>query len=283
MQRSTYKYYIIIILLLGAMVYSCKPKHKIVYSTTPVEDKGNSDLFRDMISSSVDFKTFSSRLNLNVTSGTRTMSSRATIRIVKDEAIQISIQPLFGVEMFRFHLDPNRVVLLDRMNKRYVEENIDTLKETYPVGFDFYTLQSVLTNSPFVSGKKEADSTDYKLFKFAQSSDLNYHLSSVDPESETEYSFTVNGDDRITFTHIMHPENKQSLQWAYDEFAILAENIFPHKMVATITTKTRKINTELSFSGVEIDGDPFNISMNIPNGYRKAPIAEILKIIVADQ
>ena len=270
-------------MLLAIIVTSCKSRQKIVYSTTPVEDKEYNELFKDVLSAAASYNTFSSRLNMTVTTGTRSISSRASLRMIKDEAIQISIQPLFGVEFFRFFIDTDTIVVLDRMNKRYVQESILSVKEQYPVGFDFYTLQSVLTNSPFVSGKKEADSTDYKLFKFAQSSDLNYHLSSVDPESETEYSFTVNGDDRITFTHIMHPENKQSLQWAYDEFAILAENIFPHKMVATITTKTRKINTELSFSGVEIDGDPFNISMNIPNGYRKAPIAEILKIIVADQ
>jgi len=283
MKIPTYIYYIITILLFGAAIISCKPKQKIVYSTTPVEEKTNSDLFNDIITSSVDYKTLSSRLNLNVTSGTRTLSSKATLRMIRDEAIQISIQPLFGVEMFRFYIDPDKVVLLDRMNKRYVEVSIDSLKENYPVGFDFYTMQSMLTNAPFVSGKKSADSIDYRLFKITQTSDLNYYLISEDHESDLEYSFTVNGDDRITFTHIMHHENKQSLQWSYDNFAIISESIFPHRMVATLITKSRKLNTELVFSGITINEEPLNISMNIPNGYRKAPIAEILKIIAPDQ
>jgi len=283
MKIPTYIYYIITILLFGAAIISCKPKQKIVYSTTPVEEKTNSDLFNDIITSSVDYKTLSSRLNLNVTSGTRTLSSKATLRMIRDEAIQISIQPLFGVEMFRFYIDPDKVVLLDRMNKRYVEESIVSLKENYPVGFDFYTMQSMLTNAPFVSGKKSADSIDYRLFKITQTSDLNYYLISEDHESDLEYSFTVNGDDRITFTHIMHHENKQSLQWSYDNFAIISESIFPHRMVATLITKSRKLNTELVFSGITINEEPLNISMNIPNGYRKAPIAEILKIIAPDQ
>ncbi|HLW10179.1 MAG TPA: DUF4292 domain-containing protein [Fermentimonas sp.] len=283
MKIPTYIYYITIILLFGSVIVSCKPKQKIVYSTTPVEKKTNSDLFNDIILSSIDYKTLTSRLNLNVTSGTRTLSSKATLRIVRDEAIQISIQPLFGVEMFRFYIDPVKVVLLDRMNKRYVKESIDSLKENYPVGFDFFTMQSMLTNAPFVTGKKSADVMDYKLFRFTQTSDLNYYLISEDPESDIEYSFTVNGDDRITFTHIMHHENKQSLQWLYDNFAIISESVFPHRMVATLSTKSIKINTELVFSGITINEESLNISMNIPNGYRKAPITEILKIIAPDQ
>lgn len=285
MMRIKRPIYIIVLfffLLNVAFFTACKPKHKIVYSTTPVEEKANSELFKDIITSSLNYTSFSSRLNLNINSGSRTLSSKATLRIVKDSAIQVSVQPLFGVEMFRFYIDPYKVILLDRMNKRYVEETITSLKKNYPVGFDFYTMQSMLTNTLFVTDKNRVEYTDYRMFRYSQTSDLNYYLTSKDLESGIEYSFTANGDDRIILTHLLDSKDQLSLHWVYDEFAQMTESVFPHRMIASITTEKRKLNSELKFSGIEIN-EPLSITIDIPNGYNKVAIADILKIIAPDQ
>lgn len=282
MKRPIFIILLFLCLLNTTLFTACKSKHKIIRSKTPVEEKANSELFNDIISSSIDYSTFSSKLNLSLTSGTKTLSSKATLRIVKDNAIQISVQPLFGVEMFRFYIDPNKVILLDRMNKSYVEESITKLKEVYPVGFDFYTMQSMLTNAIFVTGKTKVENKDYRKFKYSQTSDLNYYLTAKDAESDIEYSFTANGDDRITSTHLKHKQEQLSLNWEYDEFAKLSYLIFPHRMKATINTEKNSLNSELRFSGIEMD-DPFSISISIPNGYKKITIADILKIIAPDK
>lgn len=276
--------YIIVLffcLLNVTLFTACKSKHKVIYSTTPIEEKANSDLFIDIISNGLNYTTFSSRLNLNITNGSKTLSSKATLRMVKDSSIQISVQPLFGVEMFRFYIDPYQVVLLDRMNKRYVEETISSLKEHYPVGFDFYTLQSMLTNTLFITDESRIEYTDFRTFKYTQTSDL-YSLTGKDPNSGIEYSFTVNGDDRITNTHLLHSQDQMSLNWTYDEFAQMTESIFPHRMMVSINTQNRKLDSELKFTGIEIN-EPFSISISIPNGYRKVAIADIIKIIAPNQ
>ena len=53
-------------------------------------------------------------------------------------------------------------------------------------------------------------------------------------------------------------------------------------MKATINTEKNSLNSELRFSGIEMD-DPFSISISIPNGYKKVTIADILKIIAPDK
>src|SRR5690554_7350751 len=83
MKKPIYIIVLFFCLLSAALFTACKPKHKIVYSTTPVEEKANSELFNDIISSSLNYSTFSSRLNLNITSGSKTLSSKAILRIVK--------------------------------------------------------------------------------------------------------------------------------------------------------------------------------------------------------
>ena len=265
-----YKNIIIFSFVVLIAVTACKPKQRIIYSTKPVEDKENNQLFSDINTNTFDFNTFSSRLNMSLTSGTRSVSSRANLRMIKDSAILISVQPLFGVEVVRLYIDPNNILILDRMNKRYVKESLISLKEKYPVGFDFYTLQSILTNSPFVSGKSSVEDSDYRKFNITQ-----------DPESDIEYSFTVNGNDRITFTHLMQYKKQQSLQWAYDNFAILGNNSFPHKMNAVITSKSRKIDAEFLFSEI-VTNVPVQITSQVPESYSKTSLDEILKIIASE-
>ena len=277
MNISRYRRILFFSILLGVAFTACKPKQQIVYSTAPVEDKEHNEIFSDIITSEFPYHTFSAKLNMNLSTGSKSMSSKANIRIVKDNALQISIQPLFGVEMFRIFINPDTVMFLDRMNKRYVMESIVSLKDSYPVGFDFYTMQSVFTNALFVTGKKRVEAADFRKFTYSRTSDQNYYISSKDNTSGIDYSFTVNGDDRITFMHLMQSEKKQSLQWGYNNFAVLDELTFPHKMNVTLTSSSRKIDAELLFSDVSTN-DPLQLTMHVPNGYSRTSVDEILKI-----
>ncbi len=249
----------------------------MVYSTSPVEEKAHNQLFNDIITSEFKYNTFSAKLNVNLTNGTKSLNSRANIRIVKDRALQISVQPLFGVEMFRFYINPDTMMVVDRMNKRYVMESIVSLKETYPVGFDFYTMQSVFTNALFVSGKNQPELPDYRKFNYTRTSDLCYYMTSKDAESGIDYSFTVNGDDRITFTHLMQSQKKQSLQWGYHNFTAKNDLVFPSKMNITLSSSSRKVNAELLFSDI-VTNEPLQLTMSVPAGYTKTTVDEIVRI-----
>ncbi|NMB04867.1 MAG: DUF4292 domain-containing protein [Bacteroidales bacterium] len=257
---------------------ACKSRQQYIYSTTPVEDKEFNELFHDIIESEFSFQTFSAKLNMNLTSGTRSLSSKANIRIVKDNALQISIQPLFGVEMFRLYINPDTLIFLDRMNKRYVMEPIAELKTQYPVGFDFFTMQSVFTNALFISGKNGVEVDDYRKFNFTRTSDHNYYLTAKDKTSGIDYAFTVNGDDRITFTHLLQPKGSHSLQWGYNNFALLNEISFPHKMNISLSSNSKKVDAELLFSDV-VTNLPIELTKSVPNGYSRTTIGEIMKIL----
>ncbi|WP_298651374.1 DUF4292 domain-containing protein [uncultured Proteiniphilum sp.] len=278
MNISYYRHILIICLLSTVTFTACKPKQKIVYSTSPVEEKAHNELFSDIITSEFPYRTFSAKLNMGMTAGTKSFNSKANIRIIRDEALQISIQPLFGVEMFRLYMNPDTVFLLDRMNKRYVLESIATLKEFYPVGFDYYTMQSLFTNALFVSGKERIDVSDYRAFSYNRASDQNYYITAKDATSGIDYSFTVNGDDRITFAHLMQPEKKYYMQWGYHNFAVLNSATFPHKMNVTLSSASRKIDAELLFSDVVTDNSIL-LGLNVPSGYTRTSMDEILKIL----
>lgn len=264
--------------LAGVIVQSCKSKRQIV-SAAAVEDKMDEKLFIDIVDNQFNFTTFSSKVNLNLSSGTKSLSSKSSLRILKDKAIQLSVQPLFGVEMLRLYIDNDSIVFLDRMNKRYVKESLADVKELFPVGFDFKTVQSLLTNRVFMSGKPEVLYDDFDQFTTSRISDLLYQIRSVDRESGIEYSFAINGNDRITLAHLNEPKRNYSMDWEYDDFMLKNSKLFPHRMNVKLETTKRKADIGMEFSSIVINDD-FDLQISIPSSYQRAAINDLLKVIM---
>ena len=100
---------------------------------------------------------------------------------------------------------------------------------------------------PVYLGKNGVEVDDYRKFNFTRTSDHNYYLTAKDKTSGIDYAFTVNGDDRITFTHLLQPNGSHSLQWGYNNFALLNEISFPHKMNISLSSNSKKVDAELLF------------------------------------
>lgn len=278
MSRKHYQFILLLSFFTGVTLTACKPRQKIVVSRTPVEHKANSTLFSDILAAEFPYRTFSAKLDMNLMSATRSLSSRARLHMVKDSILQISFQPLFGFEMFRFCITPDTVLLLDRMNKRYVLESIAVIKEHYPIGFDFYALQAIFSDAPFLSGKEKPAGDDFAAFSYHRTSDRNVTLSAEDADSGIRYSFLVNGDDRITFTHLFHPERKYSLQWEYNHFMMVNDCLFPHKMEMTVSSESKKIDGEILFSSITTD-QLLTLKVTVPEHYSRTTLSSLLKSV----
>jgi hypothetical protein len=264
-------------ILLLILIPSCKPKQKIIHSTLPIENKANIELFSDVLSKQLNYSTLTARLNVAVSTGTRTLSSKGTMKVVNNDAAQISLQPLFGMEMFRIYFDQDSLVFLDRMNKCYVKESYSQIKEKYPIGFDFDTLLSLFTNKLFLAGSSPAQPVDYESFSYSDNSN-SYYLRSVDEISGIEYAFTINADDKIMFTHLMENNGKYSLIWEYNNFTPVGNTIFPTEMNIESALADKKLNLDLQFSDIVLN-EPTTLSIQIPSGYSKITISDILKIV----
>ncbi|HHW80759.1 MAG TPA: DUF4292 domain-containing protein [Bacteroidales bacterium] len=271
------KYLIALLLLLFVGVYSCKPKERIVQAESELEDKTNSNLFEDILENEVRYSTFSSKLNMSFSTGRKVLNSRATLRIVRNEAIQLSIQPIFGIEMFRLYIQPDCIIILDRMNKRYVQETYDDLNKEYPIGFNFYTLQSLFTNALFIPEQSNVLIDDYRKFRYVQSSN-NYRLSGRDRISDIDYSFFVNGNDQITLTQMYMPAKKYSMEWSYDEFSLVEKLFFPLEMKVSASSEKINLNTSISLSSINFD-ESLTLDSSIPSSYTKVELKEVIKLL----
>lgn len=271
------KYLLALLLLLFVGMYSCKSKERIVQAETELEDKTNAQLFEDVLIKEINYTTFSSKMNMSFSTGRRVLNSRATLRIIRDEGIQLSLQPVFGIEMFRLYMQPDCIIILDRMNKRYVHESIDEIKKKFPIGFDFYTLQSLFTNALFIPEQSNISTNDYKKFKYSKSSG-NYLLSASDKRSNIDYSFCVNGNDQITLAQMYMSARNYALDWSYDEFVLTDSLFFPLEMKILATSKKRKIDTSMALSSISLD-EPLTLDSSIPSSYTKVELEEVIKLL----
>lgn len=271
------KYSIPLLLLMFVGIYSCKPKKRILQDERELEDKTHLNLFKDVLHKELKYATFSTKMSMTVFTGKRTLSSKGDLRIIRNEGIQLSIQPLFGIEMFRLYVQPDCIIILDRMNKRYVREYFDDISGELPIGFDFYTLQSLFTNSLFVSDQSSVSANDYKKFKYAQSTQ-SYKLSAQDRKSNIDYSFYVNGNDQITLAQLYMASKNYGLDWGYDEFTLVEDLFFPLEMKVSATTPKRKLETSFSLSSVSID-EQLTLNSSVPSSYAKVELKEIMKLL----
>ena len=49
------------------------------------------------------------------------MSVNANMRVRRGEIIRFSVAPILGIEVARIDITPDKIMAVDRMNKRYVE------------------------------------------------------------------------------------------------------------------------------------------------------------------
>ena len=270
------KYSVSFLLLLFVGLNGCKSKERIVQADSELGSKSSSVLFKDVLHKGLEFTTFSSKLNITISTGTKTIGSKGNLRIINNKAIQLSVQPLFGIEMFRLYVEPDYLIVLDRMNKRYVKESFKDLQEKNPIGFNFYSLQSLFTNNLFIPEQSNVSVDDFRKFKYSETQDY-YLLTASDKKSHIDYAFSINGNDQITLTQLFLPQKNYSLQWNYDQFSLMKNLFFPHEMKIVASTEKRKLSTSFSLSDINLDS-PMDLETSIPNSYTKIELSEVLKM-----
>ena len=108
--------------LLLSMLTGCKSSKK-VGTVESASVKAHNEFFQSVEDQSFQFRTLTARLNVDLDIPGKQMSSRVDMKMVKDSAFQLSVQPFLGIEIFRIELSRDTIKVVDRMNKRYMIEN----------------------------------------------------------------------------------------------------------------------------------------------------------------
>lgn len=253
---------------------SCKTTKSISSTSTP-EVESAMAFISTVENNTLEFKTLSARLNINLNFGDNDLSSRAELRIVKDSALQISIQPFLGIEMFRMELTPDSLKMIDRMNKRYVADNYSNLKGQTPIEFNFYNLQALFTNQLFVPGEKKISRRQAHKFKFNKNE--TGAVINIRDAMDLVYTFIANANGNIITTNINDSDDKYNMAWDYKDFRTNNGKVFPMKMdIGLSENGASKGKISMDFSRMQLD-TPLKLEMSIPSKYKQITLQQILK------
>lgn len=230
------------------------------------------DALRDQ---AFQYQTLSARVQFNLVMGSgKELSSRGQLKVEKDNSLQISIQPMLGIEMFRIELTPDSIKLVDRMNKRYLVEGYTALKEKSKIDFNFYNLQALFTNQLFLPGEAALPANAFKRFRWEQTAE-GYVLQTKD-KMGLQYLFSADQDEKL-FAAKITDNNDYTLQWDYTSFRAVDHQHFPMKMNGILHAKNTNNSITLNYSRVEVN-TPLNMQFTIPSGYERVTLSQIAKL-----
>lgn len=236
--------------------------------------KTDEAFFSSVLEHSFQFQTLSARLRLDYTDKKMDFSTRVQLKMIHDDRLQLSIQPLLGIEMFRIEVSNDSIKVLDRRSKRYVAERYDQLKDEMKVEFNFHNLQALLTNQVFVPGEKNISNRHFRRFRMTKEDDRA--LLKLKDANGLMYTFMAGGDEKLLSTMIEYKRQNQVLTWDYKQFQKIGSHPFPMKMTAGFSTGNHVRGTAvLNFSVPEVD-QPLKMHFQIPSGYKRVTLEQII-------
>lgn len=103
---------------------------------------------------------FTARVRVTVTQGDKNVTTNGALRMRYDEGIQITlVDPLLGVaEVGRLEISPDNILVIDRINRRYVSASYDEFAALQARNINFSTIQEL-----FWREAQKSDALSYTL------------------------------------------------------------------------------------------------------------------------
>lgn len=241
------------------------------------ETKEHRDFFDSMKRQAFQFRTLTAKTNAELAFGNRKVSSKVDLKMIRDSVFQLSVQPILGIELFRAEFNTGGVVIIDRMNKRYVSESYASLKGELPIEFNFYNLQAMFTNHIFIPGMKEFSPGEYERFHLSQEGSAAEIR--ISDRMDLQYTFRADGEEKLLSTLVTDKAGEYGLDWLYTDFRLQGGQPFPMLMNVALLQKGLALGgMDIYFSRVETDA-AVTIDSTIPSKYRRVGMKELIKSI----
>jgi len=247
----------------------CKSKKEVLDTKSSL--KG--DIIEQAIINQVDYEQLNSKLDIRLALGTNKLNAKGEIRMVKDSAIQISVQPFLGIEVLRIGITPTSILIVDRVNKRYLAEEFGQIDGMLPKEISFATLQAILSNRLFLPNKARLQTRDAKAFKIGGFEGQT--LARTTSGELLNFVFTLAQSGKLVTTVAQTGPESEIFICNYSEFRNIGKYDFPTSMKLMFDLKGQSINSELRFSSIDLNLSKA-IDLTPPARYQRMTLQELI-------
>ncbi len=265
--------------LVAIVVVSCGTAKSVVNSASNANSPSFSNAkFVEMVESNISSQqALTAKLKLVATASGQSASTGGTLKMKKGEIIQLSlVDPLLGaIEVGRMEFTPTNVMIIDRINKQYVDVPYSDISFLSKANIDFNTLQSLFWNEVFVPGKSSISASDFDIKnEDGGIVNLNYQ------DKLLLYKFiTALQNGQLTKTNITNPKDSAyDFDFTYGDFSLFEGKQFPKNLKMAFTAGSQSASLSMSLSSIRNTTD---VSKSpAPSKYTKADPEKIFKMLV---
>jgi hypothetical protein len=136
--------------------------------------------------------------------GDAVYSVNGTMKLKKNEIVQVSfLMPILRSEVARIEITPETILLVDRMNHRYVRTTKEELKDRLPRRWTYNRLEDLIYQASEPDGKKTISGEEFGLAKLEKArvelSDFSQEENNVKPTTLSSRYTEVTLDELLQF------------------------------------------------------------------------------------
>ena len=271
-------YHILGITVLVLLLASCSSTQSLKKSQS-IEGMTETEYVESVISHAGGWDALTAKMALSIDwEGKGTTKVNGTLRIKKGEVIQLSIAPLLGIEVARAEISPDGVLVIDRMNKRYVEVSFAEVKALANADLDFHTLQALFLNELFLPGKDDLTSRDASSFRVEVG--LDGVTLDVKKAKRFSYRFLTQAPEALLKESCIGLMNTPyRLKWEYAGFRPLDAKLFPSEMQVSFLGTKKPVKASFALSRLSTNAD-WDAHTEVSKRYEKVELEDILKLLL---
>lgn len=269
---------IAILIMLAAMMTACGTFKKAATvpdttSTTTTTPNTVTDPVDAVIATLGNWQTMQTGGNIKLSAGS-SFSSAIQVRMVRDQAIFISLRPMLGIEVGRLLITADSLYAVDKVHKRYIAEKVSLLTSGIPVTVS--DVQDMFLGRPFILGKGTLNETLKSQVTVGEASPLVLRAN----ESYKGYGYVFNFDKtgRIASLNIAPTGNAAAAyQVKYSDVRGTSAGNIAHSIVADATIENKKMALSLTYKNIEWNGN-VKIDRSLPNGYSRMSARDLFSL-----
>lgn len=206
------------------------------------------------------------------------LSVGGSIKMKRDDVIQLSLVAFGIIEAGKIEFTKDYVLVIDRINKRYVKVPYNKVDFLSVAHLDFNVLQSLFWNELFVPGKAEPSAGDFTAVKSGDGTSVT--LSRKD--DMFTYTFVAGLTDyllrQVTVNSVSGGANAAKVDWKYSDFTPYNGHSYPGQIAVNVTGLKQPVSVTMRFSRINNDSD-WETRVKVNSGYEQLNLNDLLKML----
>lgn len=269
MIRCNFKTGYILALMLMAFAVSCKTARQ-GEETLKVSTGDERRVLERALDNAPQYSTMSAKCTFSFGN----ISSKAQMRMINGKFLQISFQPLLGIEMVRIMLTGDSLYVIDRINNLAAVESLSAYRDKIPGGAGITELQKLLLGVPFLLSGELKDG-DYDKFNWQKSGDK--WVMTTKRSSWGSVGFRLDAAGRVESTTLYDAKSVIVASCDYSGYMEAKNGVSPSTVKITLSPLLFSVPASMEIKNISPEWDKkFTPNFDIPQRYERVTLTDLI-------